>query len=232
MNFFGHCVVASWVTSSPEFALGAMLPDLAQMIGQRRIRSREPLLGQGIAFHHRTDAVFHDSPTFVRLQRQARQTLQGAGVARGPSLAVAHVGLEILLDAQLSTEPRYLEHYRQALTSLEPSRARTALDWGHFEGDPWADFERLRRTLLRERARLVPDGAEQLFARLSRVLAGRPKLALHPEHGQAVVAWATTAMQHVGGQLDGWLTELRDGLRLPSPETPVNVARPSPRESR
>lgn len=232
MNFFGHCAVASWVAPEPAFALGAMLPDLANMIGQRHIESSDHLLAQGIAFHHRTDAVFHDSPTFVRLQRMARRVLQSTGVDRGPSLAVAHIGLEILLDARLAGEKRYRLHYQRALESLELETARRVLDWGRPDGDSWSQFDALRHRLLLRQTQLAPRTPEQLFQRLSFILAGRPALALRPEHQDSVVAWAETASRQVVEQLEGWLAELRVGLRLPSRQTPVNVAPSLAPESR
>src|SRR5262245_22113008 len=96
-----------------------MLPDLAHMLGCSRVESEHDLLASGIAFHHLTDRVFHHSRVFTQLESEALKDLQRAGLAPGPRRALAHVGLEVLLDAELARVPECMTHYRAALASAD-----------------------------------------------------------------------------------------------------------------
>src|SRR6202040_922306 len=85
-----------------EFVLGAMLPDFCSMLGLREPCAQDRVLATGIHFHHITDRAFHDLAIFRRLCREATAVLGARGVARGTARAVAHVGVELLLDAVLA----------------------------------------------------------------------------------------------------------------------------------
>jgi hypothetical protein len=115
MNFFGHAVVASWKNPLPAFVLGAMLPDFANMVGTRLSQPEEPALASGVAFHHRTDHVFHENAVFRELVAGARVELSRLGLSRGSARAVAHVGVEILLDGVLAGDEAASAAYRAAL---------------------------------------------------------------------------------------------------------------------
>src|SRR3954452_22349226 len=104
MNFFGHALIAqrAETTRGPirsEFVLGAMLPDFASMLRTRPPFSTLDALSAGLWFHHRTDDAFHGSPSFLQFSGDASRFLSDRGVARGTARAVAHVGVELLLDA-------------------------------------------------------------------------------------------------------------------------------------
>ncbi len=222
MNFFGHAVVASWQRAEPEFALGAMLPDLVQMVGCHRVSSSSPTVAAGITFHYRTDSVFHDSPTFVHLQRQAWAELAQFPIRRGARLAVAHVGLELILDSKLAQSEAHVRHYTRALQVLLESNLSASLRFdADFDGRD--GLENLARTLLARRAYLAPQNPEQLFDRLQRILRHRPTLALTSADASPVIDWSRAAFVRVGKYLPTWLNELRGGLGLPLGRTPANV---------
>jgi hypothetical protein len=169
VNFFGHAAVASWSPAAGSGrALGAMLPDFATMCRSRLDAPTDPAVAAGIALHHATDAAFHRLPAFTGLMRELDERLDRSGCARGPRRAVAHIGVELLLDGVLVDEPAYRDSYLAGL-GHDPAGVR----WR----DPEARFPVL---LARLRDHGVPDDLRQPHAiavRLHRMLAHRPLLA-------------------------------------------------------
>ena len=91
MNLIGHVAVALDADAAPpstEFLVGCMLPDLAA-IARVRLARPEGALGDGVSFHHASDAVFHESEWFRATNRelwlQQKATLGIALSACGPS---------------------------------------------------------------------------------------------------------------------------------------------------
>lgn len=170
MNYFGHAAVASWRDGSPGTALGAMLPDFATM---SRIRLAEPTddtIARGVALHHATDGAFHDLPPVLALMRELDERLLAQGVARGPRRAVAHIGVELLLDGVLVAEPAYRHSYTSAL----------AHDTAGVTFREEADAPRFAALHARLRSYGVPDDLREpgsIVQRLHRMLAHRPLLA-------------------------------------------------------
>lgn len=178
MNFFGHAAVASWTSQVPGVVLGAMLPDLARMCGARIEAVDDDAVAQGVALHHATDAAFHQLPAVTALMRELDGLLAHGHCARGPRRAVAHIGVELLLDGALIDEPAHRAAYLGALTH-DP-----ALRWC----DP-GDAPRLAALLDRLRARGVPDDLQRPVAittRVHHVLAHRPLLAPSPDDLRAI----------------------------------------------
>jgi hypothetical protein len=178
VNFFGHAAVASWSGSAPGIVLGAMLPDFATMCGGRIEAADDHDVRCGIALHHATDAAFHTLPAVTGLMRELDGHLTDRGCARGPRRAVAHVGVELLLDGVLTDEPAYRAAYVGGIAH-EP-----ALAWR----DP-DDAPRFAVLLDRLRARGVPDdlrSADAITTRLHRILAHRPLLAPAPDDLRAI----------------------------------------------
>lgn len=97
MNLLAHAEVARRVAGEdPHFLLGAVLPDLAPMLGlDLRRDDLDGRILDGWRFHHRVDDAFHELPLFVAGMRALRGDLD---LDRGPRRAVAHVGWELLLD--------------------------------------------------------------------------------------------------------------------------------------
>lgn len=170
MNYFGHAAVASWHSAEPAVTLGAMLPDFATMSRTRLADPDDAGVARGIALHHRTDGAFHHLPPVLALMRELDGRLDAGGCARGPRRAVAHIGVELLLDGVLVTEPAYRDAYTAAL-AYEPVSVRFR-DAG--------DAERFAQLHARLRSHGVPDDLQQpesIVHRMHRMLAHRPMLA-------------------------------------------------------
>lgn len=233
MNFYGHLVLGHRRSPAPAFLLGTMLPDFASMAGLGRVSAPEHReLSSGIDFHHRTDAVFHRAPVFVEMVAAGIDALVGQGVGRGPARAVAHVGIELLLDGLLFQDPRGpgADAYKAALaTGLTPEvaqgvfaspRRQTTRTAG--EGHR-ADSGALQALLKRLSAAPVPERyIEPRFVaeRLQSILAPRPRLALPADAEPTVVDWlagAKTTLTHGYDELLGQVTDGLDASSVGSP---------------
>jgi hypothetical protein len=178
VNFFGHAAVASWslppAPAASGHVLGAMLPDFATMSGARLAELHaDDGVARGIELHHETDAAFHHLPPVLALMRELDDRLERAGCARGPRRAVAHIGVELLLDGVLVDEALYRDSYLAGL-GHDPR----GVSWRH-DGDD----ARFAMLLSRLRAHGVPDDLrkpESIATRLHRMLAHRPLLAPSP----------------------------------------------------
>jgi hypothetical protein len=182
VNFFGHAAVATWSTpasgASPAVVLGAMLPDFATMCEGRIASADDAGVTQGIALHHTTDAVFHKLPVVTGLMRELDEHLAHGRCARGPRRAVAHIGVELLLDGVLTGEPAYRAAYLGGLAH-DP-----ALRWRDPEHAP-----RFAILLERLRGHGVPEDLrlpEAITTRVHRILAHRPLLAPSPDDLRAI----------------------------------------------
>jgi acyl carrier protein phosphodiesterase len=213
VNFFGHAVVATWHAPEPRFVLGAMLPDFAAMIRVRPPEALDPELSRGIALHHATDRVFHDAPTFRDLGAWAFEELRARGLPRGPARAVAHVGVEILLDGVLAADAAARQAYLAAL-ALGRGLGRAHVRWGRS-----ADEQRFSELVTALDARGVSraHGTPEVVAfRVERALAGRPRLALATSDGALVTAWAEHAAPVVSARAAQLIAEIRLGLAPPA----------------
>ncbi len=176
VNYLGHAVLAFHVAEDPAFALGAMLPDLASMAGFS-IDEVEPRVSAGVRFHHQTDAIFHEAPEFIEGQRFVRQRLLELGVRKGPARAMAHIGIEFMIDAAFVPHEGYLDALALGAKDMGiwrsggPTASRAAalcdrlyaLAWTPHEVSPERLSERLMGAL-RSRIRLAPLGREATVA--------------------------------------------------------------------
>ena len=215
MNFFGHAVVATWCSRADGFVLGAMLPDFAGMIGERPPRVEHVALERGVAFHHETDRVFHESPTFRALQSDARQKLRALGLPRPSALAVGHIGVEILLDASLAKDATAREGYVRAIFAARPAALGAHIAWS--DSDAALRFERLREILETRGVSERAADANAVAWRVARALAGRPRFRLDEQGERTVLAWAEQAAYSVAEAADSVIAELRAGLRVTLP---------------
>lgn len=182
MNYFGHAAVASWYSAAPGAALGAMLPDFATMSGTRLADATDDDIARGIALHHKTDGAFHHLPPVLALMRELDDRLEAAGCARGPRRAVAHIGIELLIDGVLVSETPYRDLYVAAL----------AHDTRGIEFREPDDRPRFSALHTRLRSYGVPEDLarpESIVHRLQRMLAHRPLLAPNV-HDLAVIRTA------------------------------------------
>jgi hypothetical protein len=206
VNFFGHAVVACWFDPSPEFVLGAMLPDLTAMLRLRLPSVMDSRQTAGILLHHRTDAVFHEAQSFVELSRHARVSLAARGIGRGPSRALAHVGIEILLDELLGQDRVTENAYLAALAAANAFEAATAVD-----------TRRLRELTQRlaERGIARSLSPELVARRLRYALEPHPKLSFSPAEEPTVAAWVSDSRPLVAARADELVAELRGRLEAP-----------------
>jgi len=208
VNFFGHAAVASWSAAAPGTVLGAMLPDFAGMCGGRIAGADDAETTDGIALHHATDAAFHQLPVVTGLMRELDARLDAGGCARGPRRAVAHIGVELLLDGVLVGEPSYRAAYLAGL--------------GHDVALRWRDPESAPRYALlldRLRARGVPDDLQEPAAiteRLHRVLAHRPRLAPSPDDLRTIRASLIAFQPRIAVAADTVVRALRAALDEPA----------------
>ncbi len=200
MNFFGHALIAQRDEATrgairAEFVLGAMLPDFASMLRTRPPLATHDVLEAGISFHHRTDEAFHGCQSFMEFSRQASSFLSDRGVPRGATRAVAHVGVELLLDAAFAGDSGANEAYLSAVSCASSERVRSAIHWQ--TSDAGERFQHLCHSL-RQRGRFQSDPPSELVAeRLRNILADRPRLAMD-ERGLSVVRdWVTSARSQI-----------------------------------
>jgi hypothetical protein len=181
VNFFGHAAVATWqmgdrapppTSTSPGRILGAMLPDFATMSGARLVAEQrhDAQVANGVDLHHATDAVFHRLPVVLGLMRELDDRLSQGGCARGPRRAVAHIGVELLLDGVLIDDPSYRDGYLAGL-----SHSPDGIAWREPEDPP--RFARLFDRLRNYGVPVDLKRPDAIAQRLHRMLAHRPLLA-------------------------------------------------------
>lgn len=209
MNFVAHAYVASWQRGEAAFALGAMLPDWFGMLGQRLPAVPSSVIAEGVAHHHAVDEVFHASPTFLALQGRTRALLEERGAPRGPARAVAHIGVELLLDGVLGREAevrRVFDAAGDEARALDPAHA---LALGPLAASAWS---RMVPRLLEADFPVRYGDVRFVAARLGNILEDRPRLALSP-HVRAmlpgVLADVQASVEATHGAL---LAEVRAGL--------------------
>lgn len=216
MNFFGHAALAAGHFSTlsprvpgPDLALlcaGAMLPDFISMLRLGRPAVLDERVARGVSFHHLTDHAFHELASFVSLSREAFAWLSAQQVPRGPARAVAHIGIEMLLDEVLSSDVDACDAYRAALCA--------PLDQALSFGTP-ADPERLsalRASLLERAATRIEPTAELVAERIRAALAGRPRLALEAAVQPRLRSWVALTRPLVVSAAPQLLATLRAQL--------------------
>jgi len=210
MNYLGHAAVASWRSQDRAFVLGAMLPDFATMIGARPPATTHAELESGMQFHYRTDEVFHRSAAFVELTGAAFDWLLTRGVERGRARAIAHVGVELLLDVDLSRAEPVRRAYVAALHGGAAHDLGRHLSWGVPEGP--LGFEDLRSRQLARGVTADEPTPEVTSQRLRRALAARPRLALDDAAELVTRDWVSLARPHVATRASGLARELAERL--------------------
>lgn len=210
MNFFGHAVVAVAHERSARFVLGAMLPDFATMLRVRVPDANDTELAAGVALHHATDDAFHGAHAFHRIAADSFAALQQNGIDRGAARAIAHIGVEILLDRALAlADDGTAARAYEAAIADEPGFALAA----------WASADDADRALALHRA-LVRHGAAAhrqddaaIAERLRRILAPRPRLAFPEAQLGIVIAWANATSPAITAIAPALLAEVTAATR-------------------
>ncbi|MEN8159418.1 MAG: hypothetical protein ABFS41_05015 [Myxococcota bacterium] len=209
MNFFGHAWLASKQRSDPAYVFGAMLPDLAAMLRLRVERVVDAPLDAGRRFHLATDEAFHRIPAFERLVLGSTRALRETGLRSGPARAVGHVGIELLLDGWIAERHGVPGPYRPAL-DRGPALLGAVVFRGRPDPAPLGDLcRRIAGASHPPEDWCAPEG---LAARLVRILARRPRLALVASELPAVRAWATGARASVAEDAPALLDALEARL--------------------
>jgi hypothetical protein len=195
LNFFAHAVVAGRRSRVPRFVLGAMLPDLASMIGVRVQHAADADLARGIELHHATDSAFHAAPAFTELCSESISGLSAQGLGRGTARAVAHVGVELLLDGALSGDGHARVLYGAALASAADGGLNERLTLA-----PPHDLPRLSAGLARLLSSQLPEAyGDPAFVadRLRVILRHRPRLAMAERDYEKVAEWTESIQPRV-----------------------------------
>jgi hypothetical protein len=225
VNFFGHAWVAAWFCEREPFVLGSMLPDFASVLGVAPPRSRHVELSAGIELHHQTDRIFHETAVFQGLEQRARAALAAAGVGKGARRALAHVGVEFLIDAELARRAPDWSGFAQALRYGSSAGCAPELEWR--SSTPADTGQRLARLCARLAALEPPSDVVRVAARLVAALSARPRLRLHAEEVPLVQAWLEECAPEVSASLEPLLGELRSGLQSPVRQGQAASARSS-----
>ena len=206
MNYFGHAAVASWSAATVAGkTLGAMLPDFASMCRVRLDDPADTAVAEGVALHHATDAAFHDLAPVTALMSELDGRLERLGCAKGPRRAVAHIGIELMLDGVLVDDETYRATYLDGL-----AHDGAGVRWRAPEGP--AHFAIL---LDRLRGHGVPEDLRRTDAitmRLQRILGHRPLLAPSPADLQAIATALAAQRPRVEVATDTVLRALRAAL--------------------
>ena len=194
-----------------------MLPDFFSMLRERLPNFEPGALQDGVDFHHTTDSVFHDSAGFLQWQRASLAQLHELGLRRGPARAVAHAGVELLLDLAIAQALDNCEHRPAAARfwqSYDAALERGCRPLGK-AAVPRKVVDRLQSLC----GHLVQVGAERFRAPpersvevLERAVRGRPRLEMSQTEVRAAKRWAASFFPSVKAGLPDLLRDLEKGL--------------------
>jgi hypothetical protein len=190
-----------------------MLPDFAAMCGNSLREVFDQEVRAGVELHLATDQVFHRAPSFVELRGGAFETLEQKGVKRASARAVAHAGVEMMLDGALSSDQAVQASYQTALRAGATEDVARSIHWRH----PWRrdDWNRLLTVLI---SADFPEGYRDpgfILERIANLLARRPKLALTSlKEIEAVANWVAEVQPIVTAQTEVVLEQVKQGLRI------------------
>ena len=187
MNLVGHVAVALEPDAAPpstDFLIGCMLPDLAA-IARVRVARPTGALGDGVAFHHACDAVFHESAWFRSANRELRDALVDAGVESGPARACSHAGVEMLLDGRLVADPIVDTYARVVLEAVRADAPQLAALAPTEARDVWVERLQMIGGSL-DPARY--HDARFVAERLHRMTSGRRRIELGADQVDTVTA--------------------------------------------
>ncbi len=196
MNFFAHSVLAAREQQDPHFVFGAMLPDF-QSICRGRVVEPDDRVTAGMAHHQRVDAWFHYLPEFEALCKEGEEAVAEAGP--GAAVAVPHVGVELLIDGELTANPAHHEAYLAAIEAAQGIE----LEWKQPEQSArWLKV----RGRMAKRGVPTPYRDPAVVTRLLEdILAHRPRLAMRPGSQPLVQAWLESIQPRVRAQLAAFM---------------------------
>lgn len=211
MNYFGHVALACGFEQDPDFLLGSMLPDFIGIMGRGTLACRTCKLKQGVDFHVLTDEIFHSQAWFVTRVRRSLDELRRLGVRKGPARAVAHIGVELLLDFELSSQQLFRSALRDALVAAGPKRITSLLAWS--DDATLAAFESLRLRLLERCERPDLFATSRIVERLTYMFRNRPRLELAGNERQLINNWINNLWVPFGDELEPLFSGMDATLR-------------------
>ncbi len=179
MNFYGHAFIAARMRRDAGFVFGAMLPDFEGMARTRVRGVTSDAIVDGVACHHAVDEAFHSAPTFVGSCARSVEMMTARGVPRGPARAVAHVGLELVLDGFIVRTYGPTALYVEAL--IEGRRALGCGELGPIDEPTGAMLTTLLDRLIAYGPPSPTGDVPVITERLVRMLRDRPRLAIPDE---------------------------------------------------
>jgi hypothetical protein len=212
VNLVGHIAVALDPDEAPpstDFLVGCLLPDLAA-IARVRVARPDGALGDGVAFHHACDTVFHESDWFRDANRALRDALLEAGVDSGPARACSHAGVEMLLDGRLVDEASVDASARVALAAVRTEASALGALAPPAARDVWV--ERLRMI----GASLDPVRYQDpvfVAERLHRMTSGRRRIELRAGQVGAVTASLRQFQPRIADAAPDVLADVRAKVR-------------------
>jgi len=137
MNYLGHFVFNHRVCGlqpEPYFSMGVVLPDLWLRFSRKRrirwkaVQAMKPQdavgthLRRGLLNHVDVDRRFHSLPSFLRWQRELKNTVKTTGVHPALVEFATHAGIELTLDHILLREDPVLSEALYDLVSQSDAR--------------------------------------------------------------------------------------------------------------
>jgi hypothetical protein len=171
-------------------------------------------LNRGIRFHHATDHAFHGSKAFKRLNDAATHELLALGVRRGTRRAVAHIGTEFFIDAELaSAEPLRADPYLAALRAAPQLTPHV-----RWSADARRDaFLDLCSKLAGRGLSAFDASTERMVLRIRWALAGRPRLEVWDTDLPHLTRWVARQPGRVAREVPAILDEVAELLDLHLP---------------
>jgi hypothetical protein len=211
LNFFSHVAVVAKFTQDEGVAFGSMFPDFAGLLGIKVPTTQNTTILVGFTVHHETDKIFHDLSAFRTACREETASLQRRGFDRGPALALAHVGLEFLLDCALARDEDSVALFERSLAWASPECLKTQL-YG-FSGEIAAKFEQLRQRLLTVGPPTDPPKPTVIAERIMRTLERRPKLTPRLSMKPQLVDWISASYTDRTGLFPSLFEQVNEALR-------------------
>jgi acyl carrier protein phosphodiesterase len=212
VNFVAHAHVARLLhPSDSALAFGAVLPDLASLAAVRFDKPQlDASVQEGVALHHRTDAVFHGLPAFHSGSAALRRRLRQADLSTGAVRALAHAGYELLLDGCLLERRGEAEGFSRVLDEAPDVR-------GAISAGTQAHWALLLASMQQEKWWHGYGDAELVARRLWRRLSLRPRLAFEASSVPAVAEAFAECQPAIRADAEGIVTVVRSGLSAPVP---------------
>lgn len=208
LNYFGHACVTSQLEDDPRIVYGSMLPDFCGMAKAGPCKSADPKTSQGVSLHYEVDRHFHSAPLFLQYMARGAAELRQEGLSKGAARAIAHVGVELLLDGIYMETSAFCDPY---LRALEVSQSVLAT-LNKPAGDRFSQLAKVASAVVQggvpNRLRDERRVADLLF----QILQRRPRIAFSRDKLPAVTTWLTAAKTDLRHDADALFKQMVDAV--------------------